>query len=204
MIQIIKFNNPITNKEDILEINIDNIINNYSNWLLFLTDLETDLFKKLYNILYDLNCTIEYKSGRPMMTSYPRYKTLIEEYCKFLNRIDNYIIYNKFYDKLIDRHINNLIFEYENPIIKNKSNNKNKKSKCKTGIWIKDTTKDLFTGEIQYIYENTKTGEHIITDNANYLEELTKEINNKSKTKSKIKQVKEQIDVSLNGVTFKF
>ena len=29
-------------------------------------------------------------------------------------------------------------------------------------------------------------------------------MNNKSKTKSKIKKVKEQIDVSLNGVTFKF
>ena len=61
--------------------------------------------------------------------------------------------------------------------------------------FIKYTSRDLFTQEDTYIYENPKTGEKIFSDNPNLLDEL----NNKSKKKKDKSNV-----VSINNLFFDF
>lgn len=201
MIQIIKFNNPINDNEEELLLNFDLLNIDYNKWINFIENIEIkDIKFLLYNLLNDLNCTKEFKCGRPMMTSYPRYNTLLLEYFRLLYKIQDYKLYNEFFNKLIDRHINNIIFEYENPLTNNKTKFKTKKDKVKKPLWLKSVSTDLFTNKIQYIYENTKTKEIIITDDENYLEKL-KEIN---KTKNKKDKIISTLDTSIKGITFKF
>lgn len=201
MIQIIKFNNPINDIEEELTLNFDLLNIDYNKWIIFIKNIETkDIEFLLYDILNDLNCTKEFKCGRPMMTSYPMYNILLIEYFRLLYKIQDYKLYNEFFNKLINRHINNIIFEYENPLTNNKTKSKTKKDKVKKPLWLKSVSTDLFTGKIQYIYENTKTKEIIINDDENYLDKL-KEI---KQTKSKKNKVISTLDTSIKGITFKF
>lgn len=201
MIQIIKFNNPINNIEEELTLNFDLLNIDYNKWLIFIKNIETkDIEILLYELLNDLDCTKEFKCGRPMMTSYSMYNILLIEYFRLLYKIQDYKLYNEFFNKLINRHIDNIIFEYENPLTNNKTKSKTKKDKVKKPLWLKSVSTDLFTGKIQYIYENTKTKEIIINDDENYLHKL-KEI---KQIKSKKNKVISTLDTSIKGITFKF
>lgn len=196
MIQTITYNNPISNNEESLIVDIDSIHYEQRDFLLDLQTLyEGDIYKTLDNLLSDLDCTRIYKSGRPMMIEYPQYKTTIIRFIKLLNKIPGYSIYNKYIDKLINRHVENIFFEFNNPIVKKKPTN-SKKQRVKPNKWIKAETTDLFTGQIRYIYENLKTGEIITSGNPDLLEEL-----NKKKQK---KQPKEPKIISTEGIIFNF
>lgn len=200
MIVTITYNNPISNNEEDLVIDIDSPHYDYADFINNLTLLYLgDIYKELNSILADLDCTRIFKSGRPMMIEYSQYKINIAKFLKLLYKIPGYSIYNEYIDKLINRHIENILFEFNNPIVKKKPTN-SKKQKAKPNKWIKAVTNDIFTGEERYIYENLKTGEIITSGNPDLLDELNKQ---KTKIKKEVKQ-KEQVDTSLKYVTFSF
>lgn len=200
MIQTITYNNPITNTEESFFIDINFVSVNYDTWKseLYILYVE-NIYDKLEEYLKDLDCTRIYKSGRPMMIAYNSYKITMAKFFKLLYKIPGYSIYNEYVDKLINRHVENILFEFNNPLIKMKPTN-SKKQKVLPNKWIKAITNDIFTGEERYIYENLKTGEIITTGNPNLLEEL----NTTKKKKTKEVKVKEQVDTSLKYVTFNF
>lgn len=200
MIVTITYNNPISNNEEDLIIDIDSPRYDYADFINNLALLYIgDIYKELNSILADLDCTRVFKSGRPMMIEYSQYKINIAKFLKLLYKIPGYSIYNEYIDKLINRHIENILFEFNNPIVKKKPTN-SKKQKAKPNKWIKAVTNDIFTGEERYIYENLKTGEIITSGNPDLLETL----NAKKEKKTKEVKVKEQVDTSLKYVTFSF
>ena len=161
---------------------------------------DEDLCGILDNMVFDLDCTREISCGRILMTHYPMYQTKLNNYYFYLVKLQNQILYNKYLDKVINRHIDNLIFEYYNPIkqITTKANVKAKKKNIKSNKFIKQITNDLYTGEEIYIYENLKTGEIIESKNPNLLDEL-----NAPKKKERPKKVK-TIGVPIGSMTFSF
>lgn len=200
MIQTIKYNNPITNNEESLVIDLDLI---YMDWAKWQTDVgllqNKDLYIILDDYLKDLDCTRIFKSGRPMMINYTQYKIIIAEFLKVLYKIPGYSIYNEYIDKLINRHIENILFEFNNPVVKKKPTN-SKKQKARPNIWTKAETTDLFTGEKRYIYENLKTGEILTSGNADLLEQLNEKA---SKRKQKVKEEKTSF-IPIKGQKFLF
>lgn len=189
----IEFINPITNQQDYLEITYKDI--DYHKWRNYNQESQYDCINgMLQHYLHELDCTREYKSGRPMMTHYPIYQLRLADYYYWLCKITNQIQYNNCIDVLIQRHIENLIFEHEHPYIKEVPKKKISKKKVKHG-WQKQETKDLFTGETIYIYQNLDTGEYINSNNPNMLEKL-------NKPKKRIKIPKDGI--SLDAMTFSF
>ena len=200
MIQTITYNNPISNTEESFFIDIDFVLVNHDSWKADLYTLYVgNIYDKLNEYLKDLDCTRIYKSGRPMMIAYNSYKITMAKFFKLLYKIPGYSIYNEYVDKLINRHVENILFEFNNPIVKKKPTN-SKKQKDKPNKWIKATTNDIFTGEERYIYENLKTGETITSGNPNLLEELNK----KKEKKKKLDKTVPQTDLSLNYISFSF
>ena len=136
MIVTITYNNPISNNEEDLIIDIDSPRYDYADFINNLALLYIgDIYKELNSILADLDCTRIFKSGRPMMIEYSQYKINIAKFLKLLYKIPGYSIYNEYIDKLINRHIENILFEFNNPIIKKKTTN-SKKQKAKPNKWI--------------------------------------------------------------------
>ena len=82
-----------------------------------------------------------------------------------------------------------------------KSKGKQKKPK-KTKVkdeFVKSISTDLFDGTPKYIYSNLKTGQEIISDNPDLLEEL-----NKPKEKKRNVRVSPKVVSLPSGFTFKF
>lgn len=195
---IINFFNPITKIEDNLKVDYPKI--NASQWKLVLREMENYPIPFIIKSLLDrINCTKEYSSGRPMMTHFPMYKNYLDEIYMYLCKIDNYYIYNKMIDLIIKTHINNLIFEHENPYVNKKVTTKTKRISKKNipNIFTRQETKDLFTNEVVYIYENLHTKEVIKSKNPNLLEEL-------NAPKKKVRTKKEKGGVPMNLMTFSF
>lgn len=199
MIQKMNYLNPITNEVSELAFGYPNL--DYGSWKRLKDhDSNEDIINILDDILKSIDCTKEYSCGRTCMTTYPIYNIYISEYHYYILKFNNQILYNKYIDLLIQRHIDNLIFEYNNPYIP-KTKNKYTKKKGKKAVpnqFIKQTSKDLFTGESTYYYENLHTKEVIRSDNPNLLEELNKPI----KTKKVVK--KKEIGVPISAMTFSF
>ena len=140
----------VNDTEESLIIDLECIMMDINKWNIDRYLLETkDLYDILDDYLKDLDCTIEFKCGRPMMTTYSQYKTIIAEFLKILNKLPGYSIYNEYIDKLINRHIENILFEFNNPIVKKKPT-KSKKQKDKPNKWIKAVTNDIFTRDERY------------------------------------------------------
>ena len=197
MIQTITYNNPISNNEESLVLDIDSLYYDYATFINELAILYIgDIYKELDSILIDLDCTRIFKSGRPMMIQYSQYRVNIIKFIKLLNKIPGYSIYNEYIDKLINRHIENILFEFNNPIVKKKPIN-SKKQKSIPNKWIKAVTNDIFTGEERYIYENLKTGELITSSNPNLLEEL-------NAPKQRKKKEDKPTVISTEGIIFNF
>lgn len=172
----------------------------YSYWIRANVQTQEDVINKLDCILKDLDCSRVYSIGRPMMIEYPIYNTLLNDYLYYLLKIDNQFVYNLYIDLLLIRHVDNVIFQYNNPINEKVSKSKEKKTK-KTKVenkYLRRETKDLFTGETIYFYENPKTGDSIESKNPNLLEELNKPKRNKKETKTK------STAVPLSAMTFSF
>lgn len=190
---MVEFINPINNQINYLELKLRD--NDYFKWRSYNQQGQYDCIEAiLKHYLYELDCTKEYKSGRPMMTNFPIYYQRLDEYYYWLIKITNPIQYNIWLNKVVQRHIDNLVFEYKYSYIKPESKKKTIKRSIKGKIkfgWMRQETKDLFTGETVYIYQNLDTGEHINSNNPNMLEEL-----NKPKRKERTKKPKKEIDFS--------
>lgn len=197
MIVELKYVNPIDNQLlDVLTLEYP-VIDYFYFKHIYDYNNDEDLQNILKVLLKDLDCTIEYECGRLMMTNFPIYKIHLSDYYFYLTRITNQFIYNIYIDKLIKRHIANLIFEYNNPYI-NKKNTKKKKTP--PNKYIKQTTKNMFTNEEDYIYYNLKTKKNISSDNPNLLEEL-----NSPKKKGRKKSIKiKEVGVPISAMTFSF
>lgn len=187
---ILKWINPLVNTEDVLK--IERPFVDYTEWI-YLSYKET--IPALDDLLKDLDCTREYNCGRPMMTTILNYNNKLSEYYYYLLRLDNYILYNEYVDKLIDRHVQNIIFEYEYPIapkIKSKPK-RNSKKRTIPNTFIKQKSIDMFTGKEVYYYDNIKTGEHYESNNPDLITKI-------KKRKDKVKRT----GVPIEAMTFSF
>lgn len=201
MILPLNYVNPINNQEEILNIEYPRVdyisfrsTKKYNN--------DSDLIVILDGIIKELDCTIKYDYGRPKVTTFPIYNMTLSEYYFYLSRITNQFIYNNYIDKVIKRHIDNLVFEYEHPYVPPVSKKKSttKKKKLPPNKFFKQVTHDLFTGKEKYIYTNPRTKEEIMSNNPNMLDEL-----NASKKKERKKSIKiKQTGVPISAMTFNF
>ena len=201
MIQKLMYVNPINNQEEELKLEYPSI-----DYMKFKSTYEynndSDLIVILDDIIKELDCTIEYDCGRPKVTTFPIYNMTLSKYYFYLSRITNQFIYNKYVDKVIKRHINNLVFEYEHPYVPPVSKKKSttKKKKLPPNKFFKQVTHDLFTGKEKYIYINPRTKEEINSDNPNMLDKL-----NASKKEERKKSIKiKQTGVPISAMTFSF
>lgn len=191
--------NPNTNEEINIIIKIEYPNIEYNDWKRtkeFNTD--NDIYSILDKILTNLNCKRVYEGKRVIMTTYPVYQMFINEYYYYLIKIANQFIYNQYFDKLINCHIDNILFEIMNDFVQAPVKPYPKiKNKLPENKFIKYTTKDIFTGKETYIYENLRTLEKISSNNSNLLEELN------APKKKKIKKKKE-VGVPISSMTFSF
>lgn len=179
--------NPNTYKEINITIKIEYPNIEYNDWKRtkeFNTD--NDICSILDKILANLNCKRVYEGKRVIMTTYPVYQMFINEYYYYLIKIANQFIYNQYFDKLINCHIDNILFEVMNDFVQAPVKPYFKiKNKLPENKFIKYTTKDIFTGKETYIYENLRTLEKISSNNPNLLEELNASKKKKVKKKKR-------------------
>lgn len=170
----------------------------YGKWRSYNIESNYDINRTLDDLLVELDCTKEYSSGRPMMTTFPIYKSRLSDYLYWLLKIEDQELYNIYLELLIIRHIDNLYFEYEHPYIKL---SKSKSSK-KLG-WVRQITADIFTGEETYIYQNLDNGTYQRSDNPNLLDELNSKRKKKVATKNSVKVPKKTNTIN-EVATFNF
>ena len=190
---ILKSINPISYQEYDIILKYYNI--NYKDWL-NIDDIKSDndLINKLNYLLKYLDCTIVYNFGRNCILNSNLYELISSEYYYYLLKFKNQILYNLYIDKYIEQHNKNILFDFHNPICVEL---KKKKPKIKKGF-IKQESRDLFSGEITYQYVNLSTNEIITSDDPNLLETL-----NKPKVRIK-KKVTKVTSVPLSSMTFNF
>lgn len=157
---------------------------------------DNDIIKVLNSYLKDLDCNKKLNGKFITKTNSFIYKDYLSFYYYYLVKLKNQILYNNYLNKLIDLHLNNINIEQTLTSIDYYNNKKVKKTKSKMppNKFFKAETKDLFTGESQYIYTNFNTKEEIISSNPNLLDKL----NNKNKNNKKEK------GVSMSLITFNF
>lgn len=195
MILQLTFYNPIINFIDVLTINYPEInaiewrycdINDWS---------ENNIISTLDIILNnDLNCKEVYNNKQIRNTTSMNYKKSQSWYWWYLLKINNQLLYNKYIDKLIEKHIDNLIFEDKFNKKETIDFIKPKRKIKKKNEFKQYISRDIFDNSINYIYINDKTGEQIISKNKELLNKL-----NKSK---KINKTKKQ-ELPLEFMTFK-
>lgn len=138
------------------------------------------VIKTMEDILIDINCTKLYKGRQIIKTTDIMYKEYVERYLRCLNLLKDYILYNQYFDKLIN--LDNYNIEFESTFkeinvneTKSKKQNKSKTKRNKPkNIYIEAISKDLFTGNDIYIYDNFFTGDTINTNTRLDLNELNK------------------------------
>lgn len=193
----VKWTNPLTLTEDVLYIERPKV---YAKYWYSSKNCRTDadVVAILKNILNSLDCTKEYSCGRPMMTTFVMYNSFMNDYYYYLLKLDNYIIYNKYLDILINRHIQNIIFEYDHPYVPKQVGKKKHNSKKRTipNKFIKQESIDMFTGEKKYFYTNPKTGEEYESSNPDFLSEL--------KQRKKKEKTSKRGAVPISAMTFNF
>ena len=114
---------------------------------------------------------------------------------KSVERAENILIQNDYITKIIDFHKNNIIIEATRYNNLKKPETKKSKGKSKPNKFVRQVTKDIFTGETVYVYTNLKTGETIKSTDGNKLDELN--------AKKKAKKEKTSY-VPMSAMTFKF
>ncbi len=162
--------------------------------------LQTPVKKCLDEILTELDSSKLCAGKIVCPTNSFRYIELIEKYIRVLFRIPiyNYIMYNEYYDKLLNKHNENLEFEsnYVEPQVeKPKGKTKSTRKSKPANIYIRTETHNLFTGELEYDYTNFATGDSFISPDPNLLEQLNAP---KKKKKEKKQQRKEFGKILLN------
>ena len=186
------FHNPIFNNEDYLV--FEESVIDYCNWRNIKdTKTDNDICEILNLLLIYLDCS-RMLSGMPInRTTNIRYKDELGEYWYYLLKFNNQLLYNKYFDKLIDLHTKNIIVEHSRIKEDKPKVTKTKKPKVENK-YFRYTTKDMFTNEEVFVYRNPKTGDEITSTNPDLLEEL-------NKPKEKVR--KRAVDVSFMTFSFK-
>lgn len=171
----------ITN-EDII---YNHILYNYDylDWSKYNCDIEKYGDNYIYEIFKELNCDRYNKKGQQLMSiNYNEYGILLNNAIRFLDKLTNCILYNTLFITLCNIHQANISIceEYNHRQEQKPKVIKAKKQKIKDE-YLKSESIDLFTGKPKYIYSNLKTGDEIISDNPNLLEELNKPKEKKKK-----------------------
>ncbi len=172
----------------------------YSYWKTRIPyDSDKDIITILLNLLVYLDCTITFSNQRLLFTNHMMYDYHVSEYYYYLLRIDNQYLYNKYLNRLLIRHEENIKFEIDNPIVPHVPKTKIKKEpKVKASSkFVRQITTDLITGGELYIYSNSKTGEVLNSTDPNLLDSLN---GVKPKKEKKVKQV----GVPISNMTFTF
>ena len=190
----LNFEHPITNEKNVLEIYCgerDRIALNRLksfNTQAELIDIINETFK-------DLDCSRLVDNIPLIIINSQRYKNALSDIYYYINKLENNLVHNDFITKIIDFHKNNIIIEVTRYNNLKKPETKKSKSKSKPNKFVRQVTKDMFTGEVIYVYTNLKTGETIKSTDGNKLEELN--------AKKKVKRER-SAGVPMSAMTFKF
>lgn len=190
----ISFKHPITNEECFLEIYTGER-DRFALKRLRPFNTQDELLSIINDMFKELDCS-KLINNIPLVTiNSPRYENALSDIYYYINHFGNCIIHNDLIDKLIETHKNNIVIESLRYNIIKKPESKKPKSKSKPNKFVRQVTKDIFTGEIIYIYTNLKTGETIKSTDGNKLDELN--------AKKKVKREKSTA-VPMSAMTFKF
>lgn len=162
-----------------LDININTNYTNYDGiqYYRYENILQTPVKETLDKLLIELDSSKLCAGKIIIPTNSFRYDDIVETYIRILFRIPiyNYVLYNEYVEKLLNRHNENLEFESNfKPEVKEKPKAKGKTTKKAkvSNVYVRSETYNLFTGELEYDYTNFATGDSFVSSNPNLLEEL--------------------------------
>lgn len=153
------------------------------SYLLSKQDIETSLKQTLR----ELDCTKLYKGKLIYTIHTTQYEQNVNLYIRLLLRLTDYHLYNTYFSALQEQHQINIKFEEEFKL-KDNITKEVKKKKQKTikysNKYIKHETTNLYTGKIEYIYDNLCTGDSFTSDNPDLLPELNERKTKRNKVKT--------------------
>lgn len=190
----ISFEHPITNEKCFLEIYTGER-DRFALKRLQPFNTQAELLTIIDGMFRDLDCSKLINNIPLVVINSPKYKNALSDIYYYINHLGNCITHNDLIDKLIEIHKNNIVIESLRYNTIKKPEPKKSKSKSKPNKFVRQVTKDMFTGEIVYIYTNLKTGETIKSTDGNKLDELN--------AKKKVKREKSTA-VPMSAMTFKF
>ena len=175
----------ITN-EDII---YNHILFNYTylEWNRYCYELDKYGDNYINEIFKELNCDRYNKYGQQLISINDyEYQLLLNNAIRFLYKLNDCLYYNVLFRNLVNIHETNIQVckEYSSRLEETKIHKTNRKSNKKPKVkdeYLRSVSTDLFTGEPKYIYSNLKTGDEIISDNPDLLEELNKPKEKKKK-----------------------
>lgn len=175
----------ITNEDIIYNHNLFNY--SYLEWNRYCYELDKYGDNYINEIFKDLNCDRYNKYGQQLISINDyEYQLLLNNAIRVLDKLNDCISYNSLFFNLISIHKNNVQVcgEYSARLKETQIHKTNRKSNKKPKVkdeYLRSVSTDLFTGEPKYIYSNLKTGDEIISDNPDLLEELNKPKEKKKK-----------------------
>ena len=175
----------ITNEDIIYNHNLFNY--SYLEWNRYCYELDKYGDNYIYEIFKELNCDRYNKYGQQLISINDyEYQLLLNNAIRVLDKLNDYLSYNSLFCNLICIHKNNVQIceEYSAKPKETETHKTNRKSNKKPKVkdeYLRSVSTDLFTGEPKYIYSNLKTGDEIISDNPDLLEELNKPKEKKKK-----------------------
>lgn len=175
----------ITNEDIIYNHNLFNY--SYLEWNRYCYELDKYGDNYIYEIFKELNCDRYNKYGQQLISINDyEYQLLLNNAIRVLDKLDDYLSYNSLFCNLILIHKNNVQVceEYSARLKETEVHKTNRKSNKKPKVkdeYLRSVSTDLFTGQPKYIYSNLKTGDEIISDNPDLLEELNKPKEKKKK-----------------------
>lgn len=175
----------ITNEDIIYNHNLFNYT--YLEWNRYCYELDKYGDNYINEIFKDLNCDRYNKYGQQLISINDyEYQLLLNNAIRVLDKLNDCLSYNSLFFNLISIHKNNVQIceEYSTKLKEIEIHKTNRKSTKKPKVkdeYLRSVSTDLFTGEPKYIYSNLKTGDEIISDNPDLLEELNKPKEKKKK-----------------------
>ena len=175
----------ITNEDIIYNHNLFNY--SYLEWNRYCYELDKYGDNYIYEIFKELNCDRYNKYGQQLISVNDyEYQLLLNNAIRILDKLNDCISYNFLFFSLVSIHENNIRIcqEYSTRPKETEIHKTNRKSNKKPKVkdeYLRSVSTDLFTGEPKYIYSNLKTGDEIISDNPDLLEELNKPKEKKKK-----------------------
>lgn len=175
----------ITNEDIIYNHNLFNYT--YLEWNRYCYELDKYGDNYINEIFKDLNCDRYNKYGQQLISINDyEYQLLLNNAIRVFDKLNDCLSYNSLFFNLISIHKNNVQVceEYSTRLKETEIHKTNRKSTKKPKVkdeYLRSVSTDLFTGEPKYIYSNLKTGDEIISDNPDLLEELNKPKEKKKK-----------------------